>query len=140
MSGFRTFLKLGELPDGSIEGLFKGGYELEHCTYNFSQGIDEKGETQTEIRGGTIVLSMRQLPTDEIIRWSIDSRKYLSGVIVLYDENNMPLEKTFFKNAACVSMKIDYEADGSAYIATFFTIQAETIVLGNVKFENRWTI
>jgi hypothetical protein len=58
----------------------------------------------------------------------------------LYDENNVPLEKTFFKDAACVNMKIDYETDGNAYIATILTIQAQAITLGNAKFENKWTI
>ena len=139
MAGFRTFLKLGELPDGSIEGLFKGGYELEHCSYTFAQGIDHQGKTQTKVRGGTIALILNQLPSNELIQWSIKSCNFVSGVIVLYDENNVPLEKTFFKDAACVHMKISHETDGKAYTCTNLIIQANTITLGNVKLENNWT-
>lgn len=138
MAGHRTFLKLGELPDGTIEGMFKGGYELEHCSYSFNQGVDEKGEAQTEVYGGVITLIIKQLPSDELIKWGLDSRKYASGAIILYDPDNIPVEKTFFKNAACISMKIKYETDGNAYLYTTLTIQAQSIIIGEAKFENKW--
>lgn len=101
MAGFRTFLKLGELSDGSITGLFQSGYELEHCSYNFVQGIDNKGESQTRVHGGVIAFSIASLPSDDLIRWSLNSRNYLSGVIVLYDADNVAIEKTFFTGATC---------------------------------------
>ena len=138
MNSFRTFMKLGELPDGTITGMFKGGYEIDHCSYAFDQGIDEKGQAQTEVHGGTITLIIRQLPSDELIRWGMESRHYVSGAIVLYDPDNVPIEKTFFNNAACVYMKIDYESDGASYVYTQMTIKAETIIIGEAKFENKW--
>lgn len=138
MTGFHCFLQLGELSDGSIFGLYRNGYELEHCSYNFEQGIDDKGEAQTEVRGGTIKLVIKQLPSDEIIKWSIDPRKYISGAIILYDPDNMPIEKTFFVNATCTHMKIDYEADGQSYMYTQLIIHAESIKVGSNKFENPW--
>jgi hypothetical protein len=138
MSGFRTFLKLGELSDGSIKGLFQGGYELEHCNYNFAQGIDEKGETQTRVHGGVIFFTIAQLPSDELIKWSLNSRNYLSGAIILYDANNIPVEKTFFIKAACVHMKINYENIGKSYVSANFVIHAQGMVVGVEKFENEW--
>lgn len=138
MAGFRTFLQLGELSDGSITGLFHSGYELEHCSYNFVQGIDNNGESQTRVHGGVISFSIAQLPSDELIRWSLNSRNYLSGSIILYDANNVPIEKTFFTGAACVNMKIVHENIGKSYASTNFIIHAQGMVIGKEKFENNW--
>lgn len=39
-------------------------------------------------------------------------KKYEDGVIVVCDDNDEPLEKLFFEQAACVGLEIEYVQEG----------------------------
>lgn len=139
MFGHKSFLKIGQLEDASIMGLYKDSYELDSCSYGFSQGVDSDGKAQTEVRGGNIHITVPGIPPMEIIEWGLSSRKYNDGVIVICDDNDMPLEKIKFKSGACIGMEISYSQKGKEYIATKLTIQANVIAVGNVELVNHWT-
>lgn len=138
MFGHKSFLRIGSLNDSSITGLYKDSYELQSCSYGFSQGVDTNGKPQTDVRGGTIYLTIPNTPPDDILRWMLNSRKYENGVIVVCDDNNVPLEKVLFSEAACVGLEIDYVQKGNAYISTKITLQAKKIVVGQTALENGW--
>ncbi|WP_294476349.1 type VI secretion system tube protein TssD [uncultured Bacteroides sp.] len=140
MFGHKSFLRIGALSDSSISGLYKDSYELESCSYSFSQGVDINGKPQTEVRGGTIILTYSGLPQNDMLRWMLDSTKYEDGSIVLCNEDNEPLEKVFFQQAACIDMVIEYTQKGKSYIETRITLQARIIKVGETTLENRWTI
>jgi hypothetical protein len=140
MFGHKSFLKLGALDDASIQGLYKDSYELDSCSYGFSQGVNIDGKAQTEVRGGAINVSIPGIPPDDIIEWSLDARKYHDGVIVVCDSNEMPLEKVNFRDAACVGMEIVYSQTGKGYIATKLTLQARKVSVGDTtELNNNWT-
>lgn len=138
MFGHKSFLKLGALEDASIQGIYRDSYELEGCSYGFSQGVNGDGKAQTEVRGGTINVAIPGIPPLDIIQWSLDSRTYKDGSIVVYDANDMPLEKVFFFNAACIGMEIIYSQKGNGYIATKLILQARKITVGDTDLDNRW--
>jgi hypothetical protein len=138
MFGHKSFLKIGPLDDASIVGLYKESYELESCSYVFSQEANVDGKAQTEVRGGTISVTIPGVPPMDIIQWSLDSRKYNEGVVVICDSDNMPLEKVNFKDAACISMEIVYSQQGKGYTATKLTLQARKISVGDTDLNNRW--
>lgn len=140
MFGHKSFLRIGALNDSSISGLYKESYELESCSFGFSQGVDTNGKPQTEVRGGTILLTYGGLPQNDMLSWMLGSVKYEDGAIVVCDDNNEPLEKIFFEQAACVGLEIEYAQKGKAYIQTRVTLQARKIVVGETTLENRWTI
>ena len=140
MFGHKSFLRIGALNDSSISGLYKESYELESCSYSFSQGMDTNGKPQTEVRGGTIHLTYAGLPQDDMLRWMLGSTRYEDGAIVVCNDNNEPLEKVFFEQAACVGLEIEYAQKGKAYIQTKITLQARKIKVGEPTLENRWTI
>lgn len=108
MFGHKSFLRIGALNDSSILGLYKDSYELESCSYSFSQGIDLNGKPQTEVRGGTIFLTYASLPQEDMLRWMLGSVQYEDGAIVICDDNDEPLEKIIFEQAACVGLEIEY--------------------------------
>lgn len=140
MFGHKSFLRIGALSDSSISGLYKDSYELESCSYNFSQGVDANGKPQTEVRGGTIHLTYGSLPQSDMFRWMLSSTKYEDGAIVVCNDNNEPLEKVYFEQAACVGIEIEYIQKGKSYIQTKITLQARKIKMGETTLENRWTI
>lgn len=118
MFSHKSYLKIGDFYGLDFLSLNQGGYELTDCEYSFEQGIDNSGKASTEVFGGTIAVTLATLPTQEIIDWAMKSTKYNSGAIVILDEQNDPLEKIKFDNAACIKMKINYSLQGEAYITT----------------------
>ena len=140
MFGHKSFLRIGALNDSSILGLYKDSYELESCSYSFSQGIDLNGKPQTEVRGGTIFLTYASLPQEDMLRWMLGSVQYEDGAIVICDDNDEPLEKIIFEQAACVGLEIEYTQTGKSYNHTKITLQARKIKVGGTTLENRWTI
>ena len=140
MFGHKSFLRIGALSDSSISGLYKDSYELESCSYSFSQGIDLNGKPQTDVHGGTIFLTYAGLPQEDMLRWMLGSVQYEDGAIVICDDNDEPLEKILFEQAACVGLEIEYTQKGKSYIHTTITLQARKIKVGGTALENRWTI
>lgn len=140
MFGHKSFLRIGALNDSSISGLYKDSYELDGCSYSFSQGVDSNGKPQTEVRGGTIYLTYSGLPQDDLLRWMLGSAKYENGAIVVCNDNNEPLEKVYFEQAACIGLEVNYTQHGNNYIQTKITLQARKIKVGETTLENYWTI
>ncbi|GHT65528.1 hypothetical protein AGMMS50239_25490 [Bacteroidia bacterium] len=139
MFGHRSFLVLGG-GAADIVSLIKGGYEILDCHFSFEQGIDNRGKATTKVHGGTIQVTLSQLPPQPIIDWALDSRKYKDGMIIVVDAENIPLEKTLFKNGACVELELDYTQKGGSYVVTKIVIQSEILIVGDgIDFDNEWT-
>lgn len=71
----------------------------------------------------------------------MDSRSYKNGMIVILDEENIPLEKVLFEDAACVNFDLDYTKKGKSYIFTKIGIRAERMTVGSgygINFDNNW--
>lgn len=137
--GHRSFLVLGS-DAADILSLVKGGYEILYCNSSFRQGIDQKGKATTRVYGGTIELILSQLPSIDIMQWGLQSRKYKDGAIVTLNNENIPIDKTIFKNAACTSFHIDYTQKGETYATTKLVLKAESLLVGDgINFDNEWT-
>ena len=138
MFGHRSFLVIGG-GAADILSLAKGGYEILDCNFSFEQGVDDRGKATTRVHGGTIYVSISQLPPQPVIEWALDSRKYNSGMIVMLSAENIPVEKILFQNTACVGMDLNYTQKGDSYATTKLTLQAETVIVGNgIDFTNEW--
>ena len=124
MFGYTVFLKIGNLAASSLTDMYKDSYQLIGCEFGFAQGIDIKGQAQTEVKGGTFYVTYPHLPNRDMIQWMLDARKYL--------------EKILFEKATCVDMEISYIRQGKSYIATKLTVQAQKLAFGTEEFENQW--
>lgn len=140
MFGHKSFLRIGALNDSSISGLYKESYELESCSFSFSQGTDVNGKPQTEVRGGTLYLTYGGLPQNDMLRWMLNSTKYEDGAIVVCNDNDEPFEKICFEQAACVGLEVNFVQKGKSYIQTKITLQARKIKIGETSLENKWVI
>jgi len=139
MFGHRNFLILGGDSPADIKSLTEAGYELDHCRFGFKQGIDANGKVTTSVYSGMIEVALSQLPLEPVIEWALNSRKYVDGVIVTLDADNIPVEKVFFKNAACTGFNIDYTLSDKSYITTKLEISAEQLIVGSdISFQNKW--
>ncbi|MBR5373337.1 MAG: type VI secretion system needle protein Hcp [Paludibacteraceae bacterium] len=113
-------------------------YDLEQTDFSFSQATDETGKPQGEVYSGMITMTYPSLPTNELINWMMNARKYEDGVITTYGEDGTPMQKLEFKQATCVSMKIDYQETGSSYCNCEFMIVANKINVGDAAVDNDW--
>jgi hypothetical protein len=140
MFGHRSFLMIGG-GSADVMSLIKGGYEIKECRFAFEQGIDNKGRASTRVYGGTLYITLPQLPPQDIIEWALQSRKYSDGVVVMLDAENIPLEKILFENATCIDLEINYTQSGDSYVSSKLIIQAQRLIVGNgIDFDNEWTI
>ena len=140
MFGHKCVLRIGSTDSlGSITSLLKVAYEVIDFRQAFEQGIDDKGEPQTNVKGGTFHCIIPQTPSEEIIDWALDSKSYLKGCFFFFDEEGMVIEKIIFTDAACVGLEIDYVERGSKYITTRLVIHARIVnYLNGVDFKNTW--
>ena len=69
MFGYTVFLKIGNLAASSLTDMYKDSYQLIGCEFGFAQGIDIKGQAQTEVKGGTFYVTYPHLPNRDMIRW-----------------------------------------------------------------------
>ncbi len=138
MFGHKCFLRLGQLNDSSISGLYRDSYELLSCNYSFAQGTDQNGKPQTDVKGGTIDVVYPNVPPTEFMIWMLKSGKLENGAIVICDANDVPLQKILFEDGACVALNVDYSQQGASFTSTSITIQVNKIKIGEVQLENRW--
>lgn len=138
MYGHKIFLIMGDDISADIKSLTEGGYELAHCRFGFSQGIDANGKVTTSVHGGVIEAALAQVPLDPIIEWSLNPRKYVNGAIVTLDAENIPVEKVIFKNAACVDFGINYTRSDDSYVTIKLKISAEQLIIDDLIFTNKW--
>ncbi|MDL2306336.1 type VI secretion system needle protein Hcp [Bacteroides sp. OttesenSCG-928-D19] len=139
MFGHRSFLVLGG-GAADILTLIKGGYEVTDFEYSFNQSINRKGRVSGKVLGGTIDITIPQVPPLPLVQWGIKSREYLDGMIVTLDANNIPLEKLFFMQAACVHFEMNYTQTGTSYAETKIIIHANKLMVGDgIEFTNEWT-
>lgn len=140
MFAHKSYLKLGEFTGADFGSLVKSGYELDDFEYGFQQGVDDTGKASSEVYGGTLTMTLPMLPPDVIIQWSLNSRLYKKGAIIVLDAHNEPLDRLLFENAACVNLSFDYVLKGKGYITTKITLQAERLLFNNgFDFDNFWT-
>jgi len=141
MYGHRSFLILGGENATDLINLIQKGYEISKCYFEFQQGTDKKGKISTRVFAGTIKIVLAQLPPQPIVEWAIQPRKYNDGMIVLVDAENIPLEKIFFKNAACIGFDMDFVQQNESYSTTSIVIHAEKMTVGDgMDFNSEWTV
>lgn len=88
---------MGEISGLDFSSLIKGGFELPNCKFAFSQDIDDTGKACTEVVGGTISMTLPQLPPDVITQWALNPRQYKDGAIITLGHDETPQEKIFLK-------------------------------------------
>ncbi len=138
MFGHKCFLRIGQLDDSSISGLYRNSYELLSCSYGFAQAMDRNGKAQSEVQGGTLNLTYCNVPSNELLSWMLKSGKLEDGVLVICDANDVPLEKLYFEGAALTNMEVGFLQKGNSYITTKLRLQVRKLTVGSVSIEKKW--
>ena len=138
MYGYRTFLKIGDIKEIDFMSLLKNGYELSNFSYALEQPTDQNGKAQGEVQGGTLQITIDGLPSDEIIEWMLNPRRYREGAIITYGEDNASVFRIFFKKTACTRMQIKYNSMGKGFLKLSLELEAKKLILPEGEIENKW--
>jgi hypothetical protein len=121
-------------------------HEAAALSYAFDKNIDENGDVTSFVEGGTIFLSMSDIPADTILEWGMSHRLLKSGLIQTIgidgDGSSIVAEEVEFEMAACQNLKIIYEREHPNYFTTLLTISPKNICIGrnNCWINKNWTI
>lgn len=110
-------------------------YEMSQFNISFGQSVDYKGQPQSEVRGGRILVGLTQTVPDSIYRWAMTSAPKDGEVVFRSKTTNAPL-RVEFANAYCVN----FERSISQYdgIASRISISPDEILLNGISFDNHW--
>lgn len=133
----KAYLRIGELAEVGFD-LANAGYELATCNYSFNKAIDIKGQTQTLASGGTISISINSIPSNELLEWSLNPRRYYDATIVFCDYSGVPLERLKLQKVTCTTLQLSYSRRGEAYTSTSFQLTAEKMTVGETTIDNEW--
>lgn len=119
-------------------------FDLKAVSYAFDKEINEKGEVASPIQGGTIFLSLQDIPKNSILEWGIKHRCFKDGTIKvmrLDQEASIKEEEVSFENAICSNIKMLYQRNSSNYLTVLLTISPENICIGggNCWINKKWS-
>lgn len=137
MVEYKAYLKLKIPKRDNPMGLSWETYNVFACDYCFFQDMDKSGEVNSRIKGGTIHVTLSDLPTDEIMAWVFDHAKFYNGEITIVDLDGETLEQVYFEECRCVDFNLHYGIDTGFRSETRMTLFAETIQIGEAYFENK---
>lgn len=126
-------------PDANLEVfLILNGkeYELSQFNCDFIQHTDIKGEPQSEIKGGKLIVTIEQFPDNQIFYWAINQWSKRNGEVVFRNKTASAPLKISFKNAYCVNLQ--QTISNSIGVSTSFVISSEELYLNDNLFDNGW--
>ena len=110
-------------------------YEIKHFNISFAQSGDHKGQPQSEVKGGRMLITLTQTLPDSMYYWAMKTQAKNGEVVFRSKTANAPL-KVEFTNAYCVNL----ERDVCTYsgLTTNLVISPEKLVINGIEFDNHW--
>lgn len=110
-------------------------YEVAQFDISFGQGVDHKGQPQSEVRGGQMMIQLPQTVPGNIYRWAMSSTPKNGEVVFRSKTTNAPLRINFI-NAYCVNFNRIISDDIG--IRSELTITPDEILINGISFDNHW--
>lgn len=112
-------------------------YELERFSTELRQTISDRNmEPKDEVSGGTIVVTMVQVPDNALLSWAASKYIRKSGEIVFKNETTTPPLRIQFEEAACINFLQNCGVGVGSYIT--LTISPKTVNFNDISLEHSW--
>lgn len=120
--------------------LLLNGYQYDVSQFNtsFAQPVDHKGQPQSEVSGGQIMLTLSQILRDDVYGWGIKPWERKDGEILFRIDSGSTVLKVEFFNAYCVHLSRTVDSVGGG-IHTILGISAEEVKLNGISLYNKWS-
>lgn len=112
-------------------------YEIFQFNIGFVQPTDDKGEPQMEIRGGQLMVTLRQAVGDEIYNWALNQWMRQDGEVIFSTETGSSPLKISFKKGYCVHFERVVDSTGGG-LRTSLLISSEEVTLNGITLNNDW--
>jgi hypothetical protein len=126
-------------PDGNLNVYFEcfgKEYEVKQFSMSFSQPVDGKGEPQSEIHSGTLMLALSTIPDANLLRWATNDTLRQNGSIVFKNETETPALRIEFRDGACVGLGQNVNF-GSGCL-TSFSVSSPEIIINGMSIDKNW--
>ena len=126
-------------PDGNLSvylECFGKEYEVKQFSTSFYQPVDGKGEPQSDIRSGTLLIALSTIPDSNIVRWATSDTQRQSGSVVFKNETETSALRIYFTDGICVGLTQKVNM-GSGCI-TSFSITAPKITINDMLIDKNW--
>ena len=110
-------------------------YEMSQFNISFGQSVDHKGQPQDEVRGGRILVGLRQTLPNSIYEWAMKSISKNGEIVFRSNTISSPL-RIEFKNAYCINLNRNI-INGEG-VVTDLWISPDEILINGISFDNRW--
>lgn len=112
-------------------------YDVEDFKINFSQPVDHKGQPQHEMKGGQIMVSISQIPGNNMYQWAKKATELKGGSVIFQTDLGISVLRVTFSNAYCVSLTRDISAITGT--KTTLYIAPEKVSLNGIEHNNFWS-
>lgn len=110
-------------------------YEMSQFNISFGQSVDHKGQPQDEVRGGRILVGLRQTLPNSLYEWAMKSISKNGEIVFRSNTISSPL-RIEFKNAYCINLNRNI-INGEG-VVTDLWISPDEILINGISFDNRW--
>lgn len=125
---------------------FKANLEVDNDTfralevsYHFERDYDQFGKPSSEVRGGTIDITIETSGTTLFSTWMMSSKLRKSGKIIFEDPTeDAELKVLEFEDAYMVSYEEIFGSKGENGMVESFRLSAKKVTIGDGSHENKW--
>jgi len=116
-------------------------YNVLACHYSFNQNVDTTGRPSSDVRGGTVSLTIESTDDNAIFNWMTDPHGFKDGKVTFFKrDQDSKMKDLEFKQAACINYSEAFDANSSSPMSLAFTLSAKEIVLNGDSHKNPWPI
>ena len=116
-------------------------YNVLSCHYSFNQNVDSTGRPSSDVRGGSVSVTVESTDDNTIYNWMTDPHGFKDGKITFFKrDQDSKMKELEFKQAACINYSEAFDANSSSPMSLAFTLSAKEIVLGGDAHKNPWPI
>lgn len=130
MSSFRCMLSLAGQD-----------FPVALCTYEFEQGITDRGRATAKVHSGLVTLHLDVPDSNELLAWATDPHKKLSGTLTFY-QTNQPVarEVLAFEDAFCVAYEEVFQsgAEPQGAYRCILRLSAAKLALNAAEKDSAW--
>lgn len=139
MTHNKTFLKLHKQQTNKAMGFFRDRYEVLNFDYQFYKPSNKLGVPDAPTMAGSINISIKDLPTQELCHWILNKNKFENGELSTLNMQEQVLDKMYFEKGRLIGFKILYDRYQQVdNMSVQLTIIAQKILLGETEYNNIW--
>jgi hypothetical protein len=111
------------------------------CHYALHQNIDSTGRPSSDVRGGTMSMTIESSDDNTIYTWMSDPHAFKDGSVTFYKrDQDSKMKEVDFTQAACIDYSESFDANSSGPMIISFTISAQQLQVGGDSHANNWPI